>query len=134
MRNNHFDPNQISFLYFIRNFYSNECHEIGKIITSDMFAWRARPIPFMAKVLSHVTIMPVLLRPLNNFLGQVIGNASEGKYNTVNISSSGEVTFKKCLNSGMIRSPYFHLKIATSHKHSPTGHTRGYMKLGSGKI
>ena len=24
-----------------------------------------------AKVLSHVTIMPVLLRPVNNFLGQV---------------------------------------------------------------
>ena len=44
----------------------------------------------LAKVLSHVTIMPVLLRPVNNFLGQVIGNASEGKYNTVNSSSSGE--------------------------------------------
>ena len=47
----------------------------------------------LAKVLSHVTIMPVLLRPENNFLGQVIGNASEGKYNTVNNSSSGEVSF-----------------------------------------
>ena len=34
-----------------------------------------------AKVLSHVTFMPVLIRPANNFLGQVIGNASEGKYN-----------------------------------------------------
>ena len=45
--------------------------------------------------------MPVLLRPVNNFLGQVIGNASEGKYNTVNNSSSGEVTFQKCLNSGI---------------------------------
>ena len=33
------------------------------------------------------------LWPVNNFLGQVIGNASEGKYNTVNNSSSGEVTF-----------------------------------------
>ena len=55
----------------------------------------------LAKVLSHVTIMPVLLRPVNNFLGQVIGNASEGKYNTVNNSSSGEVTFQKCLNSGI---------------------------------
>ena len=42
----------------------------------------------LAKVLSHVTIMPVLLRPVNNFLGQVIGNASEGKYNTVNIRVS----------------------------------------------
>ena len=52
------------------------------------------------KVLSHVTIMPVLLGPVNNFLGQVIGNASEGKYNTVTNSSSGEVTFQKCLNSG----------------------------------
>ena len=45
--------------------------------------------------------MPVLLRPVNNFLGQVIGNASEGKYNTVNNSSSGEVTFQKSLNSGI---------------------------------
>ena len=45
--------------------------------------------------------MPVLLRPVNNFLGQVIGNASEGKYNTVNNSSSGGVTFQKCLNSGI---------------------------------
>ena len=55
----------------------------------------------LAKVLSHVTIMPVLLRPVNNFMGQVIGNASEGKYNTVNNSSSGEVTFQKCLISGI---------------------------------
>ena len=55
----------------------------------------------LAKVLSHVTIMLVLLRQVNNFLGQVIGNASEGKYNTVNNSSSGEVTFQKCLNSGI---------------------------------
>ena len=31
------------------------------------------------------------------FLGQVIGNASEGKYNT----SSREVTFQKCLYSGI---------------------------------
>ena len=55
----------------------------------------------LAKVLSHVTIMPVLLRPVNNFLGQVIGNVSEGKYNTVSSSSSGEVTFQKCLKSGI---------------------------------
>ena len=55
----------------------------------------------LAKILSHVTIMPVLLRPVNNFLDQVIGNATEGKYNTVNNSSSGEVTFHKCLNSGI---------------------------------
>ena len=55
----------------------------------------------LAKVLSHVTIMPVLLRPVNNFLGQVIGNASEGKYDTVNNSSSGEVTFQNCLISGI---------------------------------
>ena len=45
--------------------------------------------------------MPVLLRPVNNFLGQVRENASEGKYNTVNNSSSGEVTFQKCLISGI---------------------------------
>ena len=45
--------------------------------------------------------MPVLLRPVNNFLGQVIGNASEGKYNTGNNYSSGEVTFQKCLKSGI---------------------------------
>ena len=55
----------------------------------------------LAKVLSHVTIMPVLSGPVNNFLGQVIGNDSEGKYNTVNNSSSGEVTFQKCLKSGI---------------------------------
>ena len=55
----------------------------------------------LATVLSHVTIIAVLLRPVNNLLGQVIGNASEGKYNTVNNSSSGEVTFQKCLNSGI---------------------------------
>ena len=54
-----------------------------------------------AKVLSHVTFMAVLLRPVYNFLGQVIGNASKGKYNTVNNSSSGEFTFQKCLNSGI---------------------------------
>ena len=52
-------------------------------------------------VLSHVTIMPVLLRPVNNFLDQVIGNPSEGKYNTVINSSSREVTFQKCLKSGI---------------------------------
>ena len=52
-----------------------------------------------AKLLSHMTFMPVLIRPANNFLGQVIGRASEGIYNTVN--NSGEVTFKKCLNLGM---------------------------------
>ena len=57
----------------------------------------------LAKVFSHVTIMPVLLRQVNTFLGQVIGNASEGKYNTVNNSSSGEVTFQKCPNSGITR-------------------------------
>ena len=51
-----------------------------------------------AKDLSHVTFMPVLLRPVNNFLGQVIGNASEGKYNTVNTSLYREVTLQKCLN------------------------------------
>ena len=55
----------------------------------------------LAKVLSHVTIMPVLLRPVNNFLGQVMGNTSDGKYNIVNNTSSGEVTFQKCLNSGI---------------------------------
>ena len=54
--------------------------------------------------------MPVLLRPVNNFLGQDIGNASEGKYNTVNNSSSGEVTFQKCPNSGIT---LFSSKLAT---------------------
>ena len=39
-----------------------------------------------------------------NFLGQVIGNASEGKYNTVNNSSSGEVTFQAAWIRGL---PYF---------------------------
>ena len=54
-----------------------------------------------AKLLSHMTFMPVLIRPANNFLGQVIGRASEEIYNTVNNSTSGEVSFKKCLNLGM---------------------------------
>ena len=54
-----------------------------------------------AKVHSHVTFMPLLLRPVNNFLGQVIGNASEGEYNTLKNSSSGEMTFQKCLNLGI---------------------------------
>ena len=45
--------------------------------------------------------MPVLSRPVNNFLGQVIGNASEEKYNIVSNSSSGKVTFQKFLNSGI---------------------------------
>ena len=75
-------------------------------LTIPTIAWQAWPISFQAgsrqiRVLSHVTFMPVLLRPVNNFLGQVIGNASEGRYNTVNYSSSGKVTFQKCLNSGI---------------------------------
>ena len=65
----------------------------------------ASPVNFIygrveAKVLSrdfHVCA----IEAVNNFLGQVIGNASESKYNTVNNSSSGEVTFQKCLNSGI---------------------------------
>ena len=43
----------------------------------------------------------VLFNIYNIFPGQVIGNASKGKYNTVNNSSSGEVTFQKCLKSGI---------------------------------
>ena len=35
----------------------------------------------------------------------------------------GSWPFKNVWNRG---SPYFHLKIATSHRHSPLGHTRGY--------
>ena len=58
--------------------------------------------PEEAKSLSQVTIMPVLFRPANNFVGQVIGSASEGKYNTLNNTTSEEVTFQKCLNSGII--------------------------------
>ena len=54
-----------------------------------------------AKVLSYMTYMPVLIRPATNLLGQVIESASEGKHNTVNNSTSGEVTFQKCLNLGI---------------------------------
>ena len=61
-----------------------------------------------------VTFMSVLFRPAHNFVGQVIENVSEGKYITVNNSTSGEVTFKKCLKLGIT---YFHLKITTSHNH-----------------
>ena len=78
-----------------------------------------------ANVLSHMTFMPMLLRLVINFLGQVIRNASEGKYNTVNKSSSGKVTFQKCLNSGITL-----FSSKNIHKHSPLGHIRGYMKLG----
>ena len=67
--------------------------------------------------------MPVLLlfRPVNNVLGQIIGYASEGKYNTVNNSSSD-----------LSKMPEFgdYPNIATSHKHWLPRHTRGYMKLG----
>ena len=77
----------------------------------------------LAKVFSHVTIMPVLLRPVNNFLGQVIGNASEGKYNTVNNSSSGEVTFQKCLNSGI------NLLSSKNSNKSQTFATGAYQRL-----
>ena len=75
----------------------------------------------LAKVLSHVTIMPVLLRPVNNFLGQVIGNASKEKYNTVSNSSSGEVTFQKCLKSG--------ITLFSSSNKSQTFATGAYQRL-----
>ena len=81
----------------------------------------------LAKVLSHVTIMPVLLRPVNNFLGQVIGNASKGKYNTVNNSSSGEVTSQKCLKSGIT---LFSSKNSNKSQTFATGAYQSYMKLG----
>ena len=77
----------------------------------------------LAKVLSHVTIMPVLLRRVNDFLGQVIGNASEGKYNTVNNSSSGEVTLQKCLNSGIT------LFSSKNSNNSQTFATGAYQRL-----
>ena len=67
--------------------------------------------------------MPVLLRPVNNFLGQVIGNASEGKYNTVNNSLSGEVTFQKCLNSGIT------LFLSKHSSKSQTFATGAYQRL-----
>ena len=74
-----------------------------------------------------MTSMPVLIRPTNNFLGQVMGSPSEGKYNTVivNNTTSGEVTFQRCLNSWIT---CFHLKIETSHKHSPLVPNRAYME------
>ena len=77
----------------------------------------------LAKVLSHVAIMPVLLRLVNNFLGQVIGNASEGKYNTVNNSLSREVTFQKCQNSGIT------LFTSKYSKKSQKFATRAYQRL-----
>ena len=46
---------------------------------------------------------------------------------TVNNTTAGEVTFKKGLNSGIT---YFHLKVTTSHKHSPLVPTRAYINLG----
>ena len=67
--------------------------------------------------------MPVLLRPVNNFPGQVIGNASEEKYNTVNNSSSGEVTFQKCLNLGIT------LFLSKNSNKSQTFATGPYQRL-----
>ena len=55
----------------------------------------------LAKVLSYVPSCLCYWGRWIIFLGQVIGNASEGKYNTVNNSSSGGVTFQKCLNLGI---------------------------------
>ena len=45
-----------------------------------------------ANVHRHVTSMPVVIRSTNYFLGQFIGSASEGIYNTVNNTTSGQVT------------------------------------------
>ena len=45
-----------------------------------------------ANVHRHVTSMPVVIRSTNYFLGQFIGSASEGEYNTVNNTTSGQVT------------------------------------------
>ena len=82
-----------------------------------------------AKGRRHVTFMPVLLRPTKKVLGQVIGSASEGKYNTVNNNTSGEVTYQKYLNSGIT---YFYLKLTTVKKHSPRGVVQG-TKVGISK-
>ena len=67
-----------------------------------------------AKVCNHVTAMPVLSttvahidRPTNNFLGQIIGSVSEGKYNTVDNTASGKVTFQKCMILGIA---YWYIK------------------------
>ena len=61
-----------------------------------------------------VVRVSVLFRPANNFLGKIKGNASEGKYITVNNNTSGVVTIQKCLKMGIT---YFDLKIATIHNH-----------------
>ena len=66
-------------------------------------AWRARPKTFMAGYRPRflVTWLSCLCYWGRWIIFCVIGNASEGKYNTVNNSSSREVTFQKCLNSGI---------------------------------
>ena len=61
-----------------------------------------------AYVHRHVTSMPVVIRSTNYFLGQFIGSTSEGEYNTVNNTTSVQVTGHK----------------STSHKHSPLVPTR----------
>ena len=70
--------------------------------------------------------MPVLIMPTNNFLGQVSGGVSEGKYNTVNNTTPGEVTFQKCLNSGIT---FIQVKT-TNHTHLPLVPARAHMKPG----
>ena len=49
---------------------------------------------------SHVTSMLVLIRPAKNVVCQVIGSASEGKYNTVNNTTSGGSDFSKMSEFG----------------------------------
>ena len=75
------------------------------------FAWRVRPISVMAwsrpggveaKVLSHVTVMSVLLKPVNNFLGQVIRKCVRGEYNTILSLTTGPVITYWARNGALV--------------------------------
>ena len=61
----------------------------------------------------QVIYMPVLIRLTNNFLGQVMGSASEGKYNTVKNTTSSGSNLSKMFEFGDYL--LVHLKITPNH-------------------
>ena len=89
-----------------------------KFVTELEFAWQDRPISFKAKK------RPVLISSTSNCLGQVIGSASEEKYNTVNNTTSGGSNLSKISEFGDYL--LVQLKIVANHWHSPLEPTRAY--------
>ena len=96
-----------------------------------IIAWRARPISFMAgsRPMFLVTWRSCLCYWGRWIIFWVKSKEMRQRGNTILWTTlhPGKWPFK---NGWLRGSPYFHLKIATRHNHSPLGHTRGYMKLG----